>query len=222
MNVYLNSSREDGPNVTNKCLLFNLVKRLLLHPKCMNNLRIKQKISPRILGWRPSPWIRACKYRLNSLRVLTTFPLAEITLHLYNAWEIIHVLVDAVLKNKTKLLGRPNSYWKYLIKKMSRRNISCIAQDEPSFIKRFKQSSGFKEGPDINTKVDNSWHSSIFIVWVLSLKFFHSLVEILNTYTRITQAFATGNPDPDPNIHSGKIDPSNDILYIYRFFQNVY
>jgi len=36
---------------------------------------------------------------------------------------------------------------------MSKRNISYTQQDEPAFLKRFKEKIGYKEGPDINAKV---------------------------------------------------------------------
>ncbi|KAK2188977.1 hypothetical protein NP493_119g10009 [Ridgeia piscesae] len=35
---------------------------------------------------------------------------------------------------------------------MSKRNISYTQQDEPAFLKRFKEKIGYKEGPDINAK----------------------------------------------------------------------
>ena len=37
---------------------------------------------------------------------------------------------------------------------MAGRNVQYVKQDEPSFLKDFKQKVGYKEGPDINTKVN--------------------------------------------------------------------
>ena len=36
---------------------------------------------------------------------------------------------------------------------MSGRNVSFIKNDEPAFIKAFKQKTGYKEGPTVDTKV---------------------------------------------------------------------
>jgi hypothetical protein len=39
---------------------------------------------------------------------------------------------------------------------MSKRNaVTYIKQDEPSFLKKFKEAVGYVEGPDVNTKVIN-------------------------------------------------------------------
>ncbi|XKL69113.1 hypothetical protein PGB90_006882 [Kerria lacca] len=36
---------------------------------------------------------------------------------------------------------------------MSKRNVTYIKQEEPSFLKKLKLESGFKEGPTVDTKV---------------------------------------------------------------------
>ncbi len=38
---------------------------------------------------------------------------------------------------------------------MAKRNVSAVPQDEPAFIRAFKQKIGYKEGPNIDTKVYN-------------------------------------------------------------------
>lgn len=46
-----------------------------------------------------------------------------------------------------------NSYYDW---KMPKGKISYIQNDEPEFIKRFKQKVGYKEGPTVDTKVSVS------------------------------------------------------------------
>ena len=54
---------------------------------------------------------------------------------------------------------------------MSKRNISYVQQDEPSFLKKFKEHIGYKEGPTVETKVrirvlessKNVWNCSCFM-----------------------------------------------------------
>ena len=36
---------------------------------------------------------------------------------------------------------------------MARRNVAFVKPPEPEFLKKFKEKSGYKEGPDVNTKV---------------------------------------------------------------------
>ena len=46
---------------------------------------------------------------------------------------------------------------------MAKRNVSYIQQDEPAFIKKFKQKTGFKEGPKVEDKV------ALFNIFILDL-----------------------------------------------------
>lgn len=36
---------------------------------------------------------------------------------------------------------------------MSKRNVAYIKPSEPAFLRRLKEQVGYKEGPDVNTKV---------------------------------------------------------------------
>ena len=36
---------------------------------------------------------------------------------------------------------------------MPKRNITYVKQEEPAFLKQFKERVGYKEGPDVETKV---------------------------------------------------------------------
>lgn len=58
---------------------------------------------------------------------------------------------------------------------MSKRkhNIAYIKPNEPKFLRQMKEQIGYKEGPDVNTKVSSKIvYSSLSMVYIVVVKYF--------------------------------------------------